>query len=133
MTRDTTMDKIEEVKQRLEDNKGEAAKSANAVFDNVFGFEIRHEDAPDPESYDDWDRYAMAAHDWALEELEQRRRELVEMASDLDIENYPPLGHDRPDDREQRDELDEEIAEIADALEDVHEVRGWLAEFEEQY
>lgn len=128
--------RIEKIQDQLEEAPKAARNSVKQMFDGVEGFRLPADagpGAPDEMDYDEWERYAIDAHEWAVEEFQRRHAAALEALEEIPADEHPPLGRDRPDDRELRDEMDEQIFEAAQRLQDLAEAREWLGSFEEDY
>lgn len=102
-------------------------------FDAIYGYTILHEDAPKEEHYEEWEEYALVAHEWAIEELQDRHQAAIDALEAIPVDEHPRLGHDHPDDRELRDDIDDAIFEAHKRLAEVVEAREWLGSLEESY
>lgn len=138
MARDTRplSERLDQAMDDLADIPREARKGARRVSNAMEGFRIDtkyNPDAPERNDYESYAEYAIDAHDWAREQLAERQARLADVASGIDESEYPPLGHDRPDDRETREQLDDDVVAVAEVLGEVQEAREWLDRLEEDY
>ena len=126
--------KLEKAMDELANVGEKTGRDVQDRLNESYLVEFRESDAPDLKDYpeDEIDQYLIDLHEWALERYAERVAELKE-ATDIDIDAYPPLGHDRPSDREERETQHEQIVDAAEVLARVDVARDRLEQIEDEW
>lgn len=128
--------KLERVRERLGDIGPRTRDSIHDTFERASGeVWVRHDGAPDRNDYASYEAYLRDAHEWTVEQLQtdmEKLRSVVEQIDTLASE-YPELGDDRRRGNRHRKSLDNEIANLIDAVERLDEMDRLAGRLEESY
>jgi hypothetical protein len=124
------------MRDRLDDVAPRTRDAVREVFEAASGeLIIDDEGAPERADFDSYEAWLIAAHSWAVDELQDTTQALNEATAGLHLsaDGYPGLGDNRPEAVATLENVQDDLEDAAELLEAVAAADRRLAKIEAAY